>query len=120
MSLLLDDISRVIASPISRRKAIGMVGATIGGALLAAIGFKPVALGQETDFKCPKGTTPCHGKCCPEGLICCGGKCCTSRKAKCLTSFCCESGIVCAGKCCKDGEFCVKGKCRKQISPTEP
>ena len=120
MSLLFDDVSRVIASPVSRRKMLGMVGTAFGGAMLAALGLQPTALGQATPENCPHGTTPCHGKCCEKGLICCAGKCCTSKKAKCMTSFCCESGIVCAGKCCTENEFCHDGKCKKVISPVEP
>jgi hypothetical protein len=124
MSSLFDDVSRVIASPVSRRKMLGMVGSSIGGALLAALGLQSAALGQTQEDdprpRCPKGTTPCRGKCCPEGLICCGGICCSTRTAVCQSSFCCESGIVCAGKCCHVNEYCTKGECRKVISPPAP
>lgn len=120
MSLLFDDLSRAIASPVSRRKMLGMVGSAFGGAMLAALGLPSAAFGQENSEKCPKGTTPCHGKCCEPGLICCAGKCCLSKKAKCMTSYCCESGIVCASKCCEPNEICDRGQCRRMISPNQP
>jgi hypothetical protein len=122
MSLLFDDISRVIASPVSRRKMLATVGTMLGGALLAVFGLQSSALADTDEDKkciCPKGQYACHGKCCDDGTPCCGPKCCTSTKAVCLKGGCCETGVVCAGRCCCEDEHCVDGKCRKIISPTQ-
>ena len=44
MSLLFDDVSRIVASPVSRRKMLGLVGGAVGGAVLASLGLgKPAA-----------------------------------------------------------------------------
>jgi hypothetical protein len=120
MSSLFDDVSRLIASPVSRRKMLGMLGTAFGGAMLAAFGIQPAALAQAAPEKCLKGQTACHGKCCDAGFICCGAKCCTSKRAVCQSSFCCESGIVCAGKCCNENQVCDKGRCVREISPDKP
>jgi hypothetical protein len=144
MSLLFDDISRAIASPVSRRKMLGTVGGMLGGALLAAFGLQSAAMGQKAEKTCATGKYLCNGNCCVEGTPCCGPHCCTSTSAVCLNGACCESGIVCgstccestkavclngaccgsgivcAGKCCGTEEICVNGKCKKSSSNTVP
>src|SRR5205814_5611620 len=39
MSALLDDVSRIIASPISRRQTLRLVCGAVGGAVLASLSF---------------------------------------------------------------------------------
>jgi hypothetical protein len=132
--LLFDDVSRMIASPVPRRQMLGMLGSALGGAMLASLGLRSAAFGQNPGVpKCSSGQILCNGKCCSGtcqdgrccekntthcgfeccggGLICCNGHCCTCRTAVCFDGFCCESGIVCAGKCCDLNQMCCKGKC---------
>src|SRR5690348_13551177 len=89
MSVLLDDISRIIASSVSRREVLKLVGGTVGGAMLASLGWSQSSPPKVTCGKrfCPTGDTCCHGKiCCPPGSQCCGPL---------GSPFCCLSGCVC-------------------------
>jgi hypothetical protein len=142
MSFLFDDLSRVIASEVPRRKMLGMLGAAFGGAVMVSLGLRSAAFAQDSAvLKCGSGQIICNGKCCsgtcqdgrccekgmnhcgyeccPEAFICCSGHCCTCKTAVCFRGFCCESGIVCDGVCCEIGQTCIEGKCRKSISPTD-
>ena len=142
MSLLFDDISRVIASEFPRRKMLSMLGAAVGGAVMASLGVRSEAFGQipgvpkcghgeilcngrccagtcQNGRCCEKSTVHCGFECCGGGLLCCSGHCCTCKTAFCFHGFCCESGVICAGRCCELQEFCVDGKCRRVISPTQ-
>jgi len=125
MSALIDDISRAIASPISRRKAFKMVSGAVGGALLTSLGLGRAAriLGAPagTDPKCSNHQVLCNGKCYPEGYKCCGTSlvcdgdqiccsnthCCDDAKT-CCGSTCCNSGSTCCGNstCCGSGSTC--------------
>jgi len=119
MSFLFDDVSRAIGSPVSRRKMLGMVGGTLGGAILASLGLRGAAFGQKTS--CPKGETACgttcckstqvcvDGICCPHGNVNCNGKCCSGT---CTEGVCCgKNTTYCAGVCCAAGIVCCNGKC---------
>ena len=123
MSSLLDDVSRIIASPVSRRKLLGLVGGAVGGAVLASLGLDKTAaaFGGGDEPKCSKEQTFCNGKCCDKGESCCGGKCCGCGQeccngvccgpgSKCCNGKCCP-GVVCNGKCCEQNEICCDGKC---------
>jgi hypothetical protein len=118
MSLLIDDVSRIIGSPVSRRKMLGMVGGTVGGALLASLGLRAAAFGAPP---CKAGDTACGTKCCTpsqvcmDGLCCaqgqtnCGGKCCSGT---CTNGVCCKnSTFYCGGKCCASGLTCCNNVC---------
>lgn len=126
MSALIDDISRVIASPVSRRRAFKMVSGAVGGALLASLGLGRAAraLGDEGDPGCPNHGVWCGGKCYPKGTPCCGGsycdddhQCCgdycCGKKQACCGRECCNHGSTCCGRttCCPAGVACCDGKC---------
>lgn len=141
MSLLFDDISRVIASEFPRRKMLGMLGAAVGARWwrLLACGLKlsgkrlqcpsavtvkysataDAAPGPARTADVVKNMRHCGFECCGADLLCCNGHCCTCKTAVCFRGFCCESGVICAGRCCELQEFCVDGKCRRVISPTQ-
>jgi hypothetical protein len=108
MNALFDDISRVIASPISRREAFKRVGGTVGGAVLASLGLgrafpglaatEPVTCGPN-EFSCGNGS---NATCCKAGLKCCKGG---------NVALCCAPGSTCCGpgenvKCCSPGQIC--------------
>jgi len=137
MSAIFDDVSRIIASPISRRKALALVGKATGGAVLAALGLGAASWaspspayddkGHEHDDDKPKcgpnqtvcgktccnsGQTCCDGKCCGSGQSCCSGKCCDPGQT-CCNGKCC-SGPCCNGKCCEKNQVCCDGKCLGQ------
>src|SRR5208337_3524928 len=66
MSALLDDISRITASSISRREAFRLVGGAVGGALLASLGLGRASrgLGAPAGGAQVQGAVanPCPGK----------------------------------------------------------
>ena len=128
MSALIDDISRVIASPVSRRKAFKMVSGAMGGALLASLGLGRITWALGADGKgdpvCPRFWVPCNGKCYAPGYSCCGKTvceefhhCCTDHCCgdlqSCCGSTCCNFGSTCCGEktCCASGVACCNGKC---------
>ena len=122
MSLLFDDVSRVIGSSVSRRKMLGMVGGAVGGAILASLGLKATAFGDESPAKkCGPGLTPCGTNCCKSTQICADGICCAPSQINCNGKCCngtCTNGVCCGknltycgGVCCAAGIICCNGKC---------
>jgi len=131
MSALIDDISRAIASPVSRRKVFKMVSGAVGSALLASLGLGRAtgALGAdgEGDPRCQRFWVRCNGKCYPPGFSCCGrtacdrdDQCCKDhcceREHTCCGSRCCQHDSTCCGDntCCPRGVACCNGKCCSQ------
>ena len=115
MSALIDDISRVIASPVSRRQAFKMVSGAVGGALLASLGLGRAAriLGAPpvTAPKCPNHQVLCNGKCYPSGYTCCGTSACDGDQICCSNNHCCDDAKTCCGSgCCNRGSTCCGGK----------
>jgi len=128
MNALIDDISRAIASPVSRRQAFKMVSGAVGSALLASLGLGRAsrALGADGPGApaCPRFWVPCNGKCYPPGSSCCAGTvcdslhhCCTNHCCgdlqSCCGSTCCNPLSTCCGNstCCPCGTACCSGKC---------
>ena len=131
MSALIDDISRAIASPVSRRKAFKMVSGAVGSALLASMGLGRAtwALGANGngDPPCPRFWVSCNRRCYPPGTSCCGKtvcdefhRCCADhccgRLQSCCGSKCCNLGSSCCNNdsCCPSGVACCNGKCCPQ------
>jgi hypothetical protein len=123
MSMLFDDVSRIIASRISRREALALVSRTAGGAVLAALGLGKTAWGlapppyddkhdrDDDKDKCKHGQVKCGGKCCAPRQTCCNGKCCSGPC--CNGKKCCESDEVCCNGRCVDKRASKNGKCSK-------
>jgi hypothetical protein len=111
MSALLDDISRIIASPIPRRKALRLLSGVVGGGVLAYLGLGRASRGLGASVTCPRDKpVPCNGECYPAGYSCCGSAVC-NRGQLCIGGNCCPSAQACFGKCCPSGQMCVNGKC---------
>ena len=96
MSTLFDNVSRIIAGPVSRRKALRLVGEAVGGAVLASLSLG-MAYGDD-EIHCKNGQKRCEKKCCDANETCCDGKCCDKD------DFCCD------GKCVEK-RASKKGKC---------
>ena len=128
MSALMDDISRIIASPISRREAFRLVGGAVGGAVLASLGLGRATRGLGAAVKCPPDQVVCDTICCHRYELCCGGTCyggtvnttysccgialCLKSYEKCCTDHCCRKTQTCCGSsCCAAGTACCNGKC---------
>ena len=112
MSMLLDDVARIIASPISRRKAFRLVGGAVGGAVLASLGLGRSSQGWAAQASlalpvCPRGSSLCTAG---KNSVCCGNilqKCCTDKGP-----YCCGVGQTCCqGTCCPAGTSCCNGRC---------
>jgi hypothetical protein len=138
MSSLIDDISRIIASPVSRRRAFKMVGGAVGGAVLGSLGMRRAAFAQgrpEGPPFCPPGETRCDRTCCHRDQKCCTDHCCGTEQICCSGHACCPPESSCCGghccgsprtkccgdKCCPEGNFCCDEKCVKsRPSPSAP
>jgi hypothetical protein len=105
MNFLIDDVARVLATPISRRKAFARIAGILGGALLAGVPAHAQAqLCQSctANAQCPRGaqcmTCTAGGQiCCRPGFVCCGTSnccsstdCCDSQTGSCFTSRGCR------------------------------
>src|SRR5207248_11589919 len=121
MSALLDDVSRIIASPISRRQTLRLVCGAVGSAVLASLGFGRPSRGLGSPdpgnpgfVTCPQGQTACGSNCCGSGQTCCNNQICCPHNAS-----CCGTGS--ALKCCPPGKVCCSGLCCKAgPSPSSP
>ena len=125
MSALLDDISRITASTISRREAFKLVGGAVGGTLLAYLGVGRASRGlgapaggaqpvQHGIIKvCGHGKSLCpDGKtCCSTNETCCNGKCCPSGQTCTTDGHCCRTSQVCGDTCCGRSAHCCNGIC---------
>jgi len=108
MSSLFDNVSRIVASPVSRRQTFRLVGEALGGAALAALG-----LGSASRLLAAN----------------CGKQTCTGSQTCCNNAICCNNTQVCCGlvgtKCCNPGTICCPkgGKvqcCTAGPSPNNP
>ncbi len=136
---MIDDISRIIASPIPRRRALRMVSGVVGGGILTFFSLGR-ARAQEREG-CPRNTTRCGFNCCTEHEFCCGGTCygigvrdlntccgtmlCRNSSQHCCTNHCCSHSQTCCGfgccgershccgdrTCCPEARACCSGTC---------
>jgi len=130
MSSVIDDLSRILASPLPRRQAFKLMSGAIAGALLGALGHRTASAQPPA---CPSGTTHCGtgSLCCPStkiccttgtkpfcitrGKTCCGNTACPQGKFCCVHSgrpFCATMGKTCCGETtCPKGQVCCNGVC---------
>jgi hypothetical protein len=108
MNSLLDDVSRIIASPAPRRQALRL----IGGAVFASLGLgkssfawalQPVS--PAFAGPCPTARQICGTACCNPGQVCCSG----SNGEFCCNGSCC--GNAGHQKCCTSGQQCCGSMC---------
>jgi len=112
MSEFLDDLCRILATPMPRSRALKLIA---GG--LASVAFAPFAFGQR-GLQCPPDQV-CQGaptNCCPGNQKCCAG---TGRGGR---GFCCPKSQECCGAagCCLPNEVCMDGTCQANPSRTRP
>src|SRR5579864_8672041 len=94
MSYLIDDVARIVATPMPRRQALSLLmRSVIGASAFAALARRTLA--QQTDCGSNDPTGCC--KCCKNGNCSSGQKCCVSQGAN---SICCT---VSTGYCCCPG-----------------
>jgi len=109
MNYLIDDVARILANPMPRRKALKMFGRTLGGALLASLGV-PRADAALTQSTCTPPTPSGRCKCGTSSGTCTNGQVICGSSANCT---CCPAGRACCGTngqpvCCPPGQCCSK------------
>lgn len=130
MSYLLDDVVRVLASPMPRRSTFKLLGGVLAGGILGSLGVRPAYADQHnnnTGPQCGFGHCRSGEKCCTSGLFpfcvdnnrtCCGLFACSSGDSCCGHGFfafcgdkCCgpSNNIACSDHkvCCATAPFCV-------------
>jgi hypothetical protein len=132
MSFLLDDVARILASPLPRRQAVKLLGGALAGGFLGALGLRRATAQDQPDVKCAAPKVKCGTKCCvatdqccntpgyvlfcaPKTRVCCGHKSCPATDKCCTTAtppFCAVKTHTCCGATsCKPGEVCCNGVC---------
>jgi hypothetical protein len=94
-----DELTKTLATPISRRQALKTLAASAFGGLLA---FSGLDRAFARTGRCPPGLKLCHGKCVnprtdPKNCGVCG--------------VVCASGLCVNGLCCPPGTICQNGQC---------
>src|SRR3954451_4391036 len=93
MSSFFDEFARTLASPMPRRKLLGLIRVFLSGTALAALTTQQVAAAT-----CANGGTACSA-----GQTCCGSG---------NFAVCCNAGTLCCAKgnivsCCGSGTCCA-------------
>ena len=141
MSLLIDELSRIIASPIPRRKALRLAGNMLGGGILAYFGLGRASRALARDPRqCDRDEVTCGRICCRPAetccgeietclpprfaryVNCCGRAICWKTSQQCCVDHCCGKMDSCCGaRCCGPESMCCNGRCvPKRPSPTQP
>ena len=107
MNDLIDNVSRILATPMPRRRALKLFGGALAAAVVAVAGVQPASAAGckkgEVGTTCGSGT---NAKCCTPGT-CCAVKgtvvtCCTKTQCVCSNGTCASStGGVCPSGCSK-------------------
>lgn len=95
MDRMFDEIARVLASQMPRRKAFKLLGGALVGGIAAALGGARVGAQSAPTPACKTGETPCA----PKGA-----------------NACCGKNQTCCTNCLKKGPFCITP--RKTCPPT--
>ncbi len=111
-----DNVARLLANPMPRRRALRLIVGGLAGSALAGLGLGRAwaqGLGNRSscmfDSQCMSGHC-LNGVCCNAGQFGCAGSsgtndCCQSQKE------CCNTSTV--GICCQPSKpFCVNGQCQ--------
>ncbi len=104
-----DELTKTLAQSTSRRQALKVLGGSLAGGLLAALG-----VGTADAEECKR-----DGKACKKGTQCCSGVCqngqcvtpCTTDGGTCSGNSDCCSGNCSNGQCCPSGRTNCNGQC---------
>ena len=106
---LFDDLVRMLASPMPRRRALRTIVRGLAGAAVISLFGTEIARADprpspegDPDGDCPENHYNCHG------FVCCNNN----------TQTCCGSGASSA--CYRPPETCVGGQCKSKASPSVP
>lgn len=120
-----DELTRIWAKPMSRRRALRLSAGVVFGAVAAdVLSSAPVAADacggtcSGGSICCPNGTcidptiSICcgSGSCTPVNSICCGGGCLDPGISRCCGGTgCLASDSCCGSACCSSGQTCLGG-----------
>jgi hypothetical protein len=91
-----DDVARILASPIPRRKAFTRLTGVLFGAVLGSFGIGP-AYAQSSGCK----------PACKKSQTCCGTTCINSKTTQCCSNTPCPSNKTCCGTAQAGNTFCL-------------
>ncbi len=97
MNDLIDNVSRILATPMPRRKALRLFGGALAAAVVAFAG------NQSLSAACTGTQVMCGTKCCPKG-------CCTK------TTCCAKNSFVCPDGTCSASKGGASGLCTTKCS----
>lgn len=112
MAHILDEIARILASPMPRRDAMKAMGKALGVGLLALVGADK-AFGICSGFGC-------GANCCSVGQTCCSGGfrppfCAPAGRQCCSDSTCALNETCCDLACCAPGQSCISLRCGSSL-----
>jgi hypothetical protein len=109
MNQLIDDLARISASAMPRRRALGLMGGALTAAVFAAFGVRPAdaaphATCTSSQFACGNGTA--NSICCSNATCCAkhgnDAACCAPNQCVCSNGTCASStGGACPKNCTK-------------------
>jgi hypothetical protein len=104
MSVLLDNVARILAGPTSRRQTLKLLGGMLAGVVLGTIG-----IGRA------KAQASCGGRTCNKNQHCCGSgdtaTCISDERTCCGTTSCNKNQTCCNNECCSPNQTCGNGRC---------
>ena len=95
MNFLIDDVARILATPVARRKVFRLIGGLLAGGFMATIGAQRVSAACGSNPNCVSPQVCCKNTvCCSKGQCCCG----TGGEGRCRASTggVCPSGDGCS------------------------
>ena len=110
---LMDNIARILASSVPRRRALKLISGGLVGVAFAHLAGRPAS--AQRFFSCDRGgdNNGWHRGRCDQGEIKCGGDCCAATEM-CVQGRCCPDGSserLCGHKCCPEGSRCAGDDC---------
>jgi hypothetical protein len=127
MAHIVDDIARILATPVPRRQAFQLVGRVLAGAFVGALGMKAQSANSNALVTCGFGrcaSSQCCNQaqgaffpfCASKGKTCCGNSTMTGSQKCCRTGvspFVMNSNQSCCGNgACNSGHSCCPGGSR--------
>src|SRR6266536_1386290 len=93
MNDFIDNVSRILATPMPRRKAMKLFGGAFAAAVVAAVGVQPAEAAACTAKQVSSGSVTCGNG---SNATCCKGGCCYGPATN---KICCSGFLATNGSC---------------------